>query len=643
MDAFCNGSGCSLVKRRRVYPRQTPSITVVATSFSGTESQPGTSAAAGATSGASSVATTSAPSAPTGRQDPSDAASDVSGSSQSDSNGSSANSDASGNASQPPSSNPPSSGQSSQPTSQPSSDPPSSNPPTSPPSSKPTSQPPSSDPTSPPTSDPPSSSPSSISSSSDPPSSASSDASASSSSESSSSSSPTASSSSPITSPTSLPTALVSNSTTQPPTSSGSFQTTITSAIATTVINGTTSTLFTTIPTTLSQNDNDNSSATKRDIIAGSVSGAAFIILVTALFLFYRRHQHKKLSFFKRLQPKPRTRLLDGEDMDDYDMGPPMARYTDYPASVASSHTHSRSATNANPSPTPGRSPLSRDFHDASPGPSIMGNPMDPHRAGTPSDLPPGAAAPHLMGVRAESGSIFREAVWPPPGQPSALVDPLVKASSAVDLSRIVDDVMGPSGSGSAAAGRVPPTAFRSGGGGHGSTASLIGDDPFASLSTLTVTDSPRHSQYGSGSTTAHSRETSDSPLLARFKPPSDSAPATHSTPGFFESRLRRDAPEPPGSPMPAGQIGPLFVTNMGPLSPTSTISHGHGAPGSPSETAVKQALGQAPSPVSPPTATAPRNWLERSPKKPMRPSLDDGGVDVTDVTSDGHGVGQAM
>ena len=67
---------------------------------------------------------------------------------------------------------------------------------------------------------------------------------------------------------------------------------------------------------------------------------------------------------------------------------------------------------------------------------------MDPYRAGTPSNLPPGAAAPHLMGVRAESGSIFREAVWPPPGQPSALVDPLVKASSAVDLSRIVDDVV---------------------------------------------------------------------------------------------------------------------------------------------------------------------------------------------------------
>ena len=323
-------------------------------------------------------------------------------------------------------------------------------------------------------------------------------------------------------------------------------------------------------------------------------------------------------------------------------MGPPMTRYTDYPASVTSSHTHSRSATHTNPSPVPGRSPLSRDFHDASPGPSITGTPMDPYRAGTPSNLPPGAAAPHLMGVRAESGSIFREAVWPPPGQPSALVDPLVKASSAVDLSRIVDDVMGPSGNGG---GRGPPTSFRSGGGSvRESTASLIGDDPFASFTTLGATETPRHSQYGSGSTTAHSRDTSESPLLARFKAPSESAHASHSTPGFFEVQARRDAPEPPGSPMPVGQIGPLFVTNMGPLSPTSTISHGPASPpGVVSETAVKQALGQATSPVSPSGSHSPRNWLERSPKKPVRPSLDEGGVDVTDVTSDGHGVGQAV
>ncbi|EAU87449.2 hypothetical protein CC1G_02208 [Coprinopsis cinerea okayama7 len=42
-----------------------------------------------------------------------------------------------------------------------------------------------------------------------------------------------------------------------------------------------------------------------------------------------------------------------------------------------------------------------------------------------------------------ESGSIFREDVWPPPQDD--LVDPIYKQSSQVNLSRIVDEVMGPS------------------------------------------------------------------------------------------------------------------------------------------------------------------------------------------------------
>ncbi|RDX43496.1 hypothetical protein OH76DRAFT_1410157 [Lentinus brumalis] len=403
MEAVCSGSACGLGKRRRLYPRQTPSIGAVATSFPGA----GTSAAAGAT------VRTLRTLAGTRRT----------------------------RVLLETRHNLPSRSPAHRPSRRPNlraSDPPSSDPTTTPPSSKPTSQPPSSDPTSAPTTAPPSSDPTSLPPSSDPSSNPTSDPSSSPLSSPSSLPSSESSSATPTFSPTSLPSALVADSsiTSPSPSSSGSFQTTITSAIATTVINGTTSTIFTAIPTTLSQSDSDSSSsATKRDMIAGSVGGAAFLILVTAIFLFYRRHQHKKLSFFKRLQPKPRTRLLDGEDMDDYDMGP-QTRYRDYPASVASSHTQ----TNATSSAVPGRSPLSRDFHDTSPVMSIVGPPMDPHREGTPSSLPPGAAAPHLLGMRAETGSIFREAVWPPPGQPSTLVDPLVKASSAVDLSRIVDD-----------------------------------------------------------------------------------------------------------------------------------------------------------------------------------------------------------
>jgi len=54
------------------------------------------------------------------------------------------------------------------------------------------------------------------------------------------------------------------------------------------------------------------------------------------------------------------------------------------------------------------------------------------------------ATTPQLLRARgSETGSIFHEGVWPPPGEESRLVDPLTNASSHVDLSRIVDDIMG--------------------------------------------------------------------------------------------------------------------------------------------------------------------------------------------------------
>ncbi|KAH9851640.1 hypothetical protein C2E23DRAFT_780702 [Lenzites betulinus] len=414
-------------------------------------------------------------------------------------------------------------------------------------------------------------------------------------------------------------------------------QSTITSAIGTTVIDGQTSTIFTTIPTTLSPNTaSDNASSTKRDIIAGSVGGAALLVLLAAVFLFYRRHQHKKISFFSRLQPKPRTRLLEGEDMDDYDMGPPMGRYHDYPASVGS-HTPTHSLSHAgshNPlAATPTRSPNAPSFNA-----SLLGQPMDPNRTPTPAGrLSPaggaGVAGPHVLGMRAESGSIFREVVWPPPGQPSTLVDPLVAGSSSVDLTRIVDDVMGPGSAAKGAGtvyGNVPPSAFRGPQGAGASRTALVPDDPFASYSALNTSGNPSvhfHSPEPSQAqppSAMHSRETSETPLLAPT-----------ASPGFFDARGReqdrerereRDRElEPPGSPVPLQGMGPLYVTNMGPLSP-----------------------------ASPPPSAQPRNWLERSPKKAVRPSLDRerereaGAVgaregDGAEVSSAGHGVGEAL
>ena len=62
------------------------------------------------------------------------------------------------------------------------------------------------------------------------------------------------------------------------------------------------------------------------------------------------------------------------------------------------------------------------------------------HAAASSSSSPP-----RLLRARAsESGSVFQEAVWPPPA--SQLMDPLTSPSQSVDLARVVTDVMGPQG-----------------------------------------------------------------------------------------------------------------------------------------------------------------------------------------------------
>ena len=44
-----------------------------------------------------------------------------------------------------------------------------------------------------------------------------------------------------------------------------------------------------------------------------------------------------------------------------------------------------------------------------------------------------------------ETGCIFHEGVWLPPGEGETLVDPISRRSSQVGLTGIVDSVMGPS------------------------------------------------------------------------------------------------------------------------------------------------------------------------------------------------------
>ncbi|KAF7795306.1 hypothetical protein EIP86_006461 [Pleurotus ostreatoroseus] len=191
----------------------------------------------------------------------------------------------------------------------------------------------------------------------------------------------------------------------------------------------------------------------------------------------------------------------------------------------------------------------------------------------------PGSSSPHLLGLRAsESGSIFREAVWPPPGDQSRLVDPLVAGSNAVDLGRIVGDVMGPNSP------NMQP----------GQRASQSSLQPSVAIAT----------GVGSG---AHSRQSSATRLLSSHNPTSSDPPAYNDADRRdYEAELARA--QSPDSVRYTTREGPLRVANAGPDSPSS-VTFNNTPPGTPKV----------------------RNWLERSPKTvaketddPSRPADDD-------------------
>ena len=105
------------------------------------------------------------------------------------------------------------------------------------------------------------------------------------------------------------------------------------------------------------------------------------------MFVYYRRRKLRKISLAHRALPTPRSVLLADEDAFDL-------------ADSAPSRSMGESG---------GR----------------------------------GGGAPQLLRPRGlETGSIFHEGVWPPPGERSRLEDPLL-VGSTVDLTSIVDDIMG--------------------------------------------------------------------------------------------------------------------------------------------------------------------------------------------------------
>jgi hypothetical protein len=100
-----------------------------------------------------------------------------------------------------------------------------------------------------------------------------------------------------------------------------------------------------------------------------------------------------------------------------------------------------------------GNHPRGYRNRDFAPVPSRMAHPS-PRPSSSPATPPPSdismrhiqsPSPPILLRARgSETGSIFHEDVWPPPAETSRLVDPIVQASSQVDLGSIVDDIMGP-------------------------------------------------------------------------------------------------------------------------------------------------------------------------------------------------------
>lgn len=289
------------------------------------------------------------------------------------------------------------------------------------------------------------------------------------------------------------------------------------------------------------------SSSTRRAIITGSaIGGTALIIIIVALVIFCKRSNRLRLNYRKLrvFGHRQRDMLLDEDD--DYELADPPGmqrlseRYTDDPRTPS---MHSRASSRTQGAPT------------------------------FPAASIPGSSSPHLLGLRAsESGSIFHEAVWPPPGDQSRLVDPLVAGSTSVDLGRIIGDVMGPSGS------RGPPHQ----------TAAHTGHPPSAAVAT----------GVGAG---AHARQTSATRLLSAASPcPADADPPEYDDDTRREYELARARAQSPDSQVYTSRAGPLRVANAGPDSPSSATFN-HTPPGTPKV----------------------KNWLERSPKAPHKETDD--------------------
>ncbi|KAJ7480337.1 hypothetical protein B0H11DRAFT_1808296, partial [Mycena galericulata] len=174
------------------------------------------------------------------------------------------------------------------------------------------------------------------------------------------------------------------------------------------------------IPTRLS-NESSSSSSHQVILVAATTGGAiVFVFLVFAIIFFRMRGRQRRQELTDTLVREERegkgaggVGMLDGEGFVDSVRGrqmvqQPRSPHCEYHVDLSPAHCE-------RPQDSAGRPPTLR-------------NPIPP-----PFLFPPRAS---------DSGSAFREEVWPPPRQESIFVDPLLQPP-ADDLTRIVTDIMG--------------------------------------------------------------------------------------------------------------------------------------------------------------------------------------------------------
>lgn len=163
---------------------------------------------------------------------------------------------------------------------------------------------------------------------------------------------------------------------------------------STTPNDGTETNFPSTKPTTLVGEANPTSGPSRTPLIAGLTSGLIVLLIMLLLAAFsFRRHRRKREqnALIADMKRKEGRGLLDGEG------------FSDDPKHIGSLAVQTS---------TPHVRPYSQSL------------------------------SPILHTRCSETGSIFRENVWPPPSE--EMVDPVLHRSSQVDLSRVVQDVMGP-------------------------------------------------------------------------------------------------------------------------------------------------------------------------------------------------------